>query len=82
MTGGAATNTWQTVAAETARRKDAPPPMWGHAVAAAQGCIWVAGGRTKGLKARLQRRTFCLDTGALRLGTQPQASPLFFARPP
>ncbi len=63
VVGGAATNMWRPVAVEVACRKDAPPPMWGHAVAAADGKIWIAGGRMKGLKNKLQRRTFCLDTG-------------------
>jgi len=41
-------------------RKDAPPALWGHAIAASQGKIWVAGGRST---RKLQRKTFCLDTG-------------------
>lgn len=59
----AATNMWRPVAVEVGSRKDAPPAMWGHAIAAAQGKIWIAGGRTRGLKSKLQRKTFCLDTG-------------------
>lgn len=57
----AATNMWRRVHPMAGSKKDGPPALCGHAMAASEGKIWVAGGR---VGRKLQRRTFCLDTGA------------------
>ena len=57
----AATNMWRPVQPAVVGRKEAPPALWGHAIAASTSKIWVAGGRSG---RKLQRKTFCLNTGA------------------
>lgn len=59
----AATNMWRRLHVAAGSRKGGPPALCGHAIAASDGKIWVAGGRTG---RKLHRRTFCLDTGAGR----------------
>lgn len=69
-----ATNQWRSLAAHVAKADILPPPMWGHAMAAASGKIWLVGGRVKGHrrgKTKLQNQGFCLDTETLTWSAVP-----------
>ena len=56
----AVTNAWRAVTPLTARRKEPPQPMHGHAAATVGTQMWIAGGR---YGRKPLRSFFCFDTG-------------------
>ena len=60
----AVTCAWRAVTPLTARRKEPPQPMHGHAAATVGTQMWIAGGRY-GRKSL--RSFFCFDTGPCRI---------------
>lgn len=70
-----ATNQWRPATPHMAKGAMMPPPMWGHAMAAADNKIWLWGGRVKGLrrgKIQLQNQSFCLDIETLTWSALPR----------